>query len=444
MPAPRKTKAGLTDQIIRETQPQVGKRVELQDNDPSQLWLRVTEKGTKTFAVRYRIRGQPLARLTLGSYPDLRLSEARALARRALSEVRLGNDPTPTLRPAKTKPQGPLWRDYLLTFEANVVRDKVKRGKWGEIYAANLRSVLTYNTKDWADRPLDSITQSDVATRLVEIKSQSVKHSTFQYLRLVFNRAIHDGLLTASPIGVGFQKPDKTGSRDRVLRDGELIRIWKFVTTDKPKSVRDRDYNRIVALLTVTGQRLREVAHMSWSEVDLDAVPAVWIIPASRAKNKRAHVVPLTELARWLIAQVEPNVAKRSGYLFPRESNPNKPFDSFSEPKLRLDKMLEHTVSDWTLHDLRRTCSTWLNTDNRAHPHIVEALLNHTIKGIAAATYNRATYTTEILVALDKWSAHLIALWKMPFVPLSDATLGALDPKSRPAPKPIVNPLAEP
>jgi Arm DNA-binding domain len=97
--------AGLTDELIRKQGPApAGKRIEIQDDEPSQLYLRVTDKGVRTFTVRYRLKGkdEPVGRLTLGTYPDMRLTEARNLARRAMLEVRAGNDPK-TLKP---RPKG--------------------------------------------------------------------------------------------------------------------------------------------------------------------------------------------------------------------------------------------------------------------------------------------------------------------------------------------------
>ena len=46
-----------------------------------------------------------------------------------------------------------------------------------------------------------------------------------------------------------------------------------------------------VRMLLLTGQRLREVANMTWSEVDLDH--ALWTVPRERMKGGAAHEVPL-------------------------------------------------------------------------------------------------------------------------------------------------------
>jgi integrase len=424
---------GLTDDIIKKaTCAADGKRIELQDSDPSQLWLRVSPSGHKSFTVRYRIRGEEPARMTLGSYPDLRLPEARNLARKALSEVRLGNDPTAL----KAKPKGVLWRDYLNEYQHLCADDNVVMKVWSKGYAHNKMGTIRLHTQCWDHRHLESITQKDVSTLLEGIEdSPSVRRAVFNHLRPLFHWAVHRGDLVVSSIGVSFQTPTRTGARDRVLAPSELHSIWHHVT---PRLGKISQYQRIIALLIITSQRRNEVAWSSWSEFDLQL--REWTIPKGRSKNKKAHVVPLTDLAVWTLQEIAKDSGSRVGFLFPSDDSKRKPFSNFSRSKDKIDKELPH-LRPWTPHDLRRTGATWLN-DNGCMPHVVEALLNHSIKGIAQ-TYNRATYTDDIRVILDKWSNYLIELRKQKVAPLSAKTLEALDPQSKPLLVPVKNPFED-
>jgi integrase len=67
-------------------------------------------------------------------------------------------------------------------------------------------------------------------------------------------------------------------------------------------------------------------------------------------------------------------------------------------------KVLGHE-EPWSLHDLRRTVATGLN-DMGIAPHIVEALLGHSIQGVAGI-YNRSQYLPDKLDALNKWQDRL-------------------------------------
>ena len=68
-------------------------------------------------------------------------------------------------------------------------------------------------------------------------------------------------------------------------------------------------------------------------------------------------------------------------------------------------------VSEWKLHDLRRTCATGM-ADIGVQPHIIEAVLNHVSghKVGVAGIYNRSSYEREVRAALGLWEDHVRTL----------------------------------
>ncbi len=85
-------------------------------------------------------------------------------------------------------------------------------------------------------------------------------------------------------------------SRERVLTDDELRRVWRAAETLGPKA------RAFVRLLILTACRRSEVAGLRLGEVDREA--ALWVVPAARAKNRTAHTVPLSPLALEALAKV--------------------------------------------------------------------------------------------------------------------------------------------
>jgi len=82
-----------------------------------------------------------------------------------------------------------------------------------------------------------------------------------------------------------------------------------------------------------------------------------------------------------------------------------KPFQDFTNAKRRLDQL--SGVTEWRLHDLRRTCVSGMARLGVA-PHIADKILNHqagTISGVAAV-YQRHDFLAERRAALDEWGAH--------------------------------------
>jgi integrase len=156
---------------------------------------------------------------------------------------------------------------------------------------------------------------------------------------------------------------------------------------------------------------------MDWSEIDIEA--KTWTLPAERAKNDEAHIIPLTEMALAELAALYP---QERGFVF--STTGTTPVSGYSKAKRLLDermlKVMQRRqkerggdprsvkIDDWRLHDLRRTGAT--NLQALGIPiEVTEAVLNHisgTRAGIAGI-YNRYKYEPEKRVALEAWDSRL-------------------------------------
>ena len=147
--------------------------------------------------------------------------------------------------------------------------------------------------------------------------------------------------------------------------------------------------------------RLNEIARLRRAEVSNKDHTAT--IPASRTKNKREFVLPLSPMA-WNILQ---SVQTTGDLFFTTERG--KPVSSWSKIKRRLDAAMKTTP--WVVHDLRRCFFTNLNKLG-IQPHIVESCLNHVSghKAGVAGVYNQYAYLPEKTVALDRWAEHIAGL----------------------------------
>jgi hypothetical protein len=67
----------LTDNFIKTLTAPAGKRVEIFDQKISGLVLRVSSQGRKTWVLRYRTDSGRQPRFTIGTYPALKLADAR-------------------------------------------------------------------------------------------------------------------------------------------------------------------------------------------------------------------------------------------------------------------------------------------------------------------------------------------------------------------------------
>jgi integrase len=189
---------------------------------------------------------------------------------------------------------------------------------------------------------------------------------------------------------VGNTKKRKEVTRDRVLSRDELKAIWAACGDDSG--------GKVVKLLILTGQRTKEIGKLSWTEVGADQI----VLPESRTKNGRTHVIPLSEPVKIILGNT-PRGAR--DYLFGRRAG----FSRWSKYKLDLDE--RSGVKGWTFHDLRRTTATGM-ADLGIQPHVIEAVLNHVSghKAGVAGIYNRSSYDREKREALAMWAEYITAL----------------------------------
>jgi integrase len=173
--------------------------------------------------------------------------------------------------------------------------------------------------------------------------------------------------------------PAPKNKRDRVLTDEELVAVWY--------AARDigYPYGDMIRLLLVTGQRRSEVARLR-SE-DLALAKATWNVNPHN-KSSRPYQVPLPPLTLKILEAVP---MRDQALVFGAPNAPDKEFSAWSKNKVRLDKL--SGVSDFVVHDLRRTAGTNL-VRLGVHPHVRERVLNHVIPGVEGV-YDRHSWFNE-------------------------------------------------
>ena len=142
---------------------------------------------------------------------------------------------------------------------------------------------------------------------------------------------------------------------------------------------------------------------------ELNEDGATWVLPATRSKNRKAHTVPLPPLARDILASVKR--LDSCDYVF--STTGRSPVSGFSKMKARLDK--EMKISDWRLHDLRRTAATGMAALGVSLP-VIERVLNHVSGsfGGIVGVYQRHEFEPEKRAALERWARHVTGLKDKP------------------------------
>jgi integrase len=352
--------------------------------------LRLRRSGDKvlrSYVAQYK-RAGATRRVLLGSADLLSAGKARESAKQVLAKVAQGHDPQAERVERRSKDRLTL-RGVVEQFLADK-QEAVRPRTLGEL----MRYLTGPHFKLLHGMPVDTVTRKDIAARLVVIKRE---HGTVTAQRArtalssMYGWAMRQGLVEHNPtINAGDLPTSKP--RERVLSDQELVKIWN--ACDRPFG-----YDKVVRLLILLGARRQEVGSISWSEIEDGA----WTIPAERAKNGRAHNLPLMPMAANIIRSV-PRMVTRQQLFGTRGTG----FGGWSRCKEDLDKRCG--VTGWRLHDVRRTVATRM-ADLGVAPHIIEEVLNHRAhRAGVAGIYNRSRYAREVRAALAMWEDHMRAL----------------------------------
>lgn len=384
----------LNDRQIRNAKPQ-DKPYKLADGGG--LYLYVTPKGTKSFRLKFRFDGKEQV-LTIGKYPHVSLSEARAMAETAKTQIAQGINPAAQKQAEKQQAQ----EAALNTFAA-VAKEwhRVSTPRWKPHHAARVwRYMETDVLPHIGSLQLDEIRVSDIQALLERITARNVGNTAEkirQWIGAVYEYAAQRELTERNPAKrlKGFVEKRET-VHHRALPLSELEAFYQRL-----KEARIDQANRIALLLLIlTFPRSNELRGAQWGEIDFQA--AVWTIPKERMKMKREHKIPLSawslELLHELHAitgqgtQLFPSRTKIGGYI--SENTLNKIIERIGFKELT------------TLHGFRSLASSTLN-EKGFNPDAIELQLAHQPNDKIRAAYNRADYWQE-RVEMMAWYGDLL------------------------------------
>lgn len=401
----------LTDVAIRKAKPAIplpggpkGKPYKL--GDSGGLYLLVNPDGSKWWRYKYRFIGKEKL-LSIGTYPQITLAEARdkhVAARKLLAE---GIDPSADRQEAKRR-RVESQQAAVDTFEA-VSREWMKQEhkKLAEVTASKNRWLFeAFLFPEIGRLPLASVTSRVLLDALRKIEATG-KQETARRAKIkagqVFRYAILEGKAEADPTAVlrgavkrvkhkhhaAITDPAKIG---QLLRDIELF-------TGQPVT---HGALRLAPLVFVRPGELRQA---EWAEFDLDG--SVWRIPAARMKMRADHLVPLSIQAVAVLHELQP-LTGQGRYVFPSLRGASRPM---SENTVNIAlRSLGYDGDTMTGHGFRAMASSRLNEmgwDERA----IERQLAHAEPNEVKGAYNYAAKYLDIRKdMMQAWADYLDGL----------------------------------
>jgi integrase len=370
-----------------------GVRYDLWDGALPGFALRVAPDGTKSFILRYRLRGQgrrsPKRFMSLGRNGAVTVDQARAAAQSILGEVAKGLDPAIAQRKAETTARNTL---------TAVCEEYLKRDGKALRTVEQRRALLKRLVfPALGARPIDQIKRGDIVALLDRIEDQSgprMADMTLAVLRKIMNWHETRNEDFRSPIvrGMARTKP-KERARQNTLNDDQLCAIWKAA------SEAEGPFSALIKFLLLTAARRTEAAAMTRAEIN----GGDWELPAARNKTKLDLIRPLSAAAQDVLASL-PRIGNR--YVFTTDGR--SPLSGFSKAKRELEKRCG--VTGWRLHDLRRTARTLMSRAGVNSDH-AERALGHVINGVRA-TYDRHEFYQEKKAAFEALATQIADILK--------------------------------
>lgn len=388
--------AKLTEAKVRALKPPQEGQAEYADTDVPGLRVRIGRSGKPTFILRRRVAGK-MKNITLGRYCPNRfnLNDARRKARTLISDIEVKGTVPRNVRAKASRKM--TMRDMVPDYIA-YIRDEKRNRTWAEterIFNTRILPAL-------GDRFADTITRGDITALIEEIDRPATARVAFAAISSFYTWAMPALDKLESNPARDARKPTAAPARDRVLTDAELRALWRASDAEP------FPWRAVVKLLILTAARRNEVAAALRDEFDIDR--RVWTIPAARAKNSVAHLVPLSDAAVTVFESI-PRIGD-SDMLFPASRGGTGHASGYSKLAARLRTAVEKEVGKpvplWRLHDIRRTAATGMQRLG-VRLEVTEAVLNH-ISGSRAGivgVYQHYDFAEEKHAALDAWAAEV-------------------------------------
>lgn len=397
----------LTDTAIKKAQA-TDKQYRMADERG--LVLLVRSNGSKLWQLRYRHDGKEKT-ASLGQYPDVGLSAARAKRDELRKLVAAGSDPVAVKREQKEEKQAKSEN----TFEA-VAREWL--AMWGPSksprhaeYVSRRLAADVFPTLGM--RPIADIEAPELVKMAKAIEARGagdIAKRSLQTVAQVFRYAIAHGKAKRNPATdvkpVDILKPTRKTNYARVDATELPLLLRKIEAYQGTPTTR-----LAVKLMALTFVRTGELIGTRWSEFDLEA--ARWDIPASRMKMKTPHIVPLSPQAIDVLRTLQTVTGGRV-LLFPGERDHDK-FMSNNTILKALERM--GYKGKMTGHGFRGVASTVLHEHGFDHAHI-ELQLAHTERNEVSAAYNHALHLPQRAALMLWWGNYFEGLTRGNVLPL--------------------------
>ena len=367
--------------------------------DGNGLFLFVSPTDTKSWRLKYRFQGKEKL-LTLGTYPQTSLKEARERAADARKQLDGGIDP------GEVKKEEQQAADPI-TLE-QVAREWYEKQlpAWSKRHSEDVMERLEKNIFPFlGDRPIAEVNAPELLTVLRRIEARGAietAHRVRGICSLFFRYAVATSRAERDPAAdlkgaitnripkprAAITTPDEVGALMRAI-DG-------FAGTYTVKCA--------LQMCALTFCRPGEVRTAEWTEFDFKE--NLWRIPGNKMKMRMDHLVPLSRQALDILEELR-QLTGSGKYLFPSIRTIERPISDMT--LIAGLRRMGFEKDEMSAHGFRAMATTLLNEQGYS-ADVIEKQLAHSPINKIRGIYNRAEYLPERRKMMQAWADYLVEL----------------------------------
>lgn len=393
----------LSDTAIRKAKPGIhpvrghtSKPYKLSDSGG--LYLEVAPAGGKWWRLKYRIGGKE-KRLSLGTYPEVSLAEARTRRDEARKLVAAGADPSARRKADKAEAEHAAAHTFA-TVGAELLA--MREAKLAPGTAVRERRIFDkYLCPYIGPKPVAEVTAPELLAALRKLEGKGTietAHRARVLASQVFRYAIQTGRAkrdVAADLRGALMQPE-AGHFASVTEPAEVAPMLRAIYGYEGTPV----VAAALKLAPLVFVRPGELRHARWADIDLDG--AEWRFTAS--KTKQPHIVPLAEQAVAILRDLEP-LTGRGQFVFPGLRGGDRPM---SEAAINAAlRRMGFDGDTMTGHGFRAMARTILDEVLGFRPDYIEHQLAHAVRDPNGRAYNRTKHLVERKRMMQGWADYL-------------------------------------
>lgn len=390
----------LSDAKCKSTKPK-DKPYKLYDGQG--MFLEIRPNNSRYWRLKYRFGGKEKL-LALGVYPLIPLKEARQRRDDARRLLEQDIDPGMDRKERRLK----TFEDAENTFE-RLTREwyeNWRQDKTPKHAAAILSRFETDVFPTLGDLPVSKITPQ----MILKVVKKAEARAAYDVARRIKQTC---GQILRYGVATGRAERDCSHDIKDALRPYKMEHFATLDIKEIPEFLRVLDRNEMrlykqtqlaMRLLMFTFVRTSELINSSWEEFDLQG--KTWVIPATRMKMRRDHIVPLSDQAVAILKELK----EMSGdwpWVFPNQVRPIKPMSNGT---------IIHAIrrmgyqDKMTGHGFRALAMTTLKEKLSYRHEVIDRQLAHAKKNKIVAAYDRAEFLDDRRKMMQEYADYIVSI----------------------------------